>query len=310
MKNNKGYYSWIHSMKNAAMESHFIGQQKLNEAKEASQGKKRQLNEAREDKNWEGPNLPREEFYKLAKQIADLLKQDGGITPESIQKAGGDPEEYKKVRELKVKDTNMDGTANASDVVAANKLDAADGVPNTKIGPNFTNPLGAQARLEMGYGVEGDEELARGEEPLHVRKAREAEMERRAEDEDYGRRAGMPDEDKPFRMMESLNQKISRILREEEEPVRKQSDKPTSRRGQSPGKSEKIRGYEINAESGVPGTEKTVGEGGVNFEALVDIYKNPHKYPENIAKAVRDSFEDIFSKGEGLEDADFYYGKD
>lgn len=31
MKNNKGYYSWIHSMKNAAMQSHFNGQKMLNE---------------------------------------------------------------------------------------------------------------------------------------------------------------------------------------------------------------------------------------------------------------------------------------
>lgn len=34
MKNNKGYYSWIHSMKNAAMESHFKGKQMINEATE------------------------------------------------------------------------------------------------------------------------------------------------------------------------------------------------------------------------------------------------------------------------------------
>jgi len=201
MKNNKGYYSWIHSMKNAAMESHFNGQKMINEAKEVSQGRKRQLNENRENNDWEGPNLPREDFYKLAKQIADLLKQDGGITPESIKRAGGDPEEYQKIRDLKVKDANNDGIENASDVVTANNLDAADGVQDTKIGPRFTNPIGAQARLEMGQGVPGDEELVAKLKP-------EADV----EDEDYWRRTMMPDEFSTVR--ESVSNKIFKFLNE------------------------------------------------------------------------------------------------
>lgn len=218
MKNNKGYYSWIHSLNEAAIKSQYEGQRIINEAKEVSKGKKKQLNENRKDDNWEGPNLPREEFYKLAKQISDLLKQDGGITPESIERAGGDPAEYAKIRDLKVKDANNDGIVNVSDVVSANNLDAADGVQDTKIGPRFTNPLGAQARLEMGHGVEGDEELARGEEPLHVRKARDAEMERRYQEEEDGRLAGLPDfENKPAwrgmgKAFESINRKIGKMI--------------------------------------------------------------------------------------------------
>ena len=201
MKNNKGYYSWIHSLNEAAINSHQIGQRMINEAKEVSQEKRKQLNESREDDKWEGPNLPREEFYKLAKQIADLLKQDGGITPESIQRAGGDPAEYARIRDLKVNDSNNDGVVNTSDVVAANNLDAADGVQDTKIGPRFTNPLGAQARLEMGYGVPGDEELAAKLEP-----------EVDTEDEDYYRRTMMPDE---FTVMrESVSNKIFKFLSE------------------------------------------------------------------------------------------------
>lgn len=223
MKNNKGYYSWIHSLNEAALNSHQRGQRMINEAKEVSKGKKKQLNESREDDKWEGPNLPREEFANLAKQIADLLKQDGGITPESIERAGGDPAEYARIRDLKVNDANNDGIKDASDVVAANNLDAADGVQDTKVkvGPRFTNPLAAQARLEMGHGVEGDEELAA------KLNAKLDEPEPDMEDEDYWRRTMSPDENDVIG--ESLNQKISRILREEEEPVRKQSGRPAPR---------------------------------------------------------------------------------
>lgn len=284
MKNNKGYYSWIHSMKNAAMESHFKGKQMINEAKEVSQGKKKQLNEAREDENWEGPNLPREDFYKLAKQIADLLKQDGGITPESIQRAGGDPTEYAKIRDLKVKDANNDGTVNASDVDVTNKLDAADGVPDTKIGPRFTNPLAAQARLEMGHGVEGDEELAA------KLKTNSDEPEPDMEDKDYLRRTMMPDENTVMR--ESLNQKISRILREGNaaQDVRKaMSSKRPIRGTTTPGAVESVSRF-----GDMP---FEFSKGGVHpLAKILDVLSNPNKHPKEHVMFAQDALNAIQSE--------------
>jgi hypothetical protein len=176
MKNNKGYYNWIHSMKNAAMESHLKGCEMINEANEKK----------------------------------DVSK----TTPKTIKTAGGDPSVYVEIRRAKhaeklkqlkdMKPTDVDGSGyvDAFDVEEKNAEDAADGVQDTKVGPNFTNPIAAQARIETGNAVSGDEKLA----------AKLSDEEHDEEDEDYWRREMMPSEHTV--MGESVNQKISRMLKE------------------------------------------------------------------------------------------------
>ena len=228
MKNNKGYYNWIHSMKNAAMESHFNGQKMLTEAKRSMGGghmtERGQRSQSHEERAAAGigrllrdigisdetikANLPK--ILGAGKETSmkpeDFVGYEG--TDPSYENLKFDPAVYaelkaeKEAEDLKVPDVTGDNVTNVDDVIAKNKLDNADGVQDTKVGPKFTNPIGAEARLEMGFGVPGDEELAA--------KLKQPEVEQ-DEDEDYWRRTMMADENTV--MKESLNQKISRLLK-------------------------------------------------------------------------------------------------
>lgn len=96
MKNNKGYYSWIHAMKNAAMESHFKGKQMINEEK----ARRGQFNP-----DDFGPNKPVDHGKpqidpKVVRAAAQVLAKEP-TTPHSIELAGGDAGEYAKIRREK-----------------------------------------------------------------------------------------------------------------------------------------------------------------------------------------------------------------
>jgi hypothetical protein len=160
MKNNKGYYSWIHSMKNAAMESHFKGRQIINEEK----AKKASFDAAKfaasmptgpvaHGKPDIDPNVVRAAAQVLAKEPT---------TPHSISLAGGDAAEYAKIRREKHAeklkdvsqaqahyasepyqhdlkpthhDVDMDGDVDAEDSVEANTFKAA--IDTRKAPPSF-----------------------------------------------------------------------------------------------------------------------------------------------------------------------------
>jgi hypothetical protein len=149
------------------------------------------------------PVLGGEEYEDLG----DVSKRELG-SPASAEEIG----EYEKINQERLHgnvqpsgDLNNDGTVDAQDVA----MDASDNVMGNKqgsVGPKFTNPLAAQARLEMGHGAPGDEELA-------------AKLRPSDEDEDEGYDM-TPDENdatllRKYNMKESISQKISRILNEE-----------------------------------------------------------------------------------------------
>jgi hypothetical protein len=104
------------------------------------------------------PVLGGEEYEDLG----DTSKRELG-KPASSEEIG----EYETINQERLHgsvqpsgDLNDDGTIDAQDVA----MDASDNVMgNNKgsVGPRFTNPLAAQARIEAGFPAEGDEELAK-----------------------------------------------------------------------------------------------------------------------------------------------------
>lgn len=121
MKNNKGYYSWIHSMKNAAMQSHFNGQKMLNEATEVEPTTEASLRRAGVDD--EGIAI----YKQILAQKQEMASRDVKVKPEpgaegpakgpmsadvyAMKKSGMDA---KPVTD----DLTGDGVADAQDVAA------------------------------------------------------------------------------------------------------------------------------------------------------------------------------------------------
>jgi hypothetical protein len=141
MKNNKGYYSWIHSMKNAAMESHFKGQQQLNESSDA------EIKKAIEADRTGRASSEAAKIAQLLKQSQELEARQraeimqgrlsrvptGGESSRAEARAHASAMRKTQVRDVQPVDTNMNGIVSAADVVAHNKLDFADGSPDTHL---------------------------------------------------------------------------------------------------------------------------------------------------------------------------------
>ncbi len=164
MKNNKGYYSWIHSMKNAALESHFKGREMINEAKKRTDD-----------------NSDSEDRYdpKIAAELAKLRQERAGqftselersrraeeaqkaeaMRPLSLDVEGAEElpdvgiQAHRRAmrKDLGVEDLNGDGVKDANDVVA----DGQDGVMgNQRIPAGLPKAQWAAAR-----GIQGTKGL-------------------------------------------------------------------------------------------------------------------------------------------------------
>jgi hypothetical protein len=216
MKNNKGYYGWIHSLNQAAIESHIKGREMLAEQKarkivsgtpqsQALQQKMAPVAPVQHGKPDVDPAVVRAAAQVLSKEPT---------TPHSISLAGGDAGEYAKIRREKHAhhlatkavannlqpipvDADGDGDAGDADDVADTAVSFQNSIETGKTPPSF----------RWAHGYDSPEDMD----------AHHAEMERRYEEEDYGRRSMMPNEDKPYHTgmkAESVSYKISKMLNE------------------------------------------------------------------------------------------------
>jgi hypothetical protein len=165
---NQGYYSWIHTLKSAAMEARQRGIQ-LNEEKArkiTDPSKQAELAKGLE------PIKPVEHGKPdvdpaAARAMAQVLAASGKTTPKTIQQAGGDVGAYVDLRRTKHAellaqkaraqapiDVEPSGDANAVE------LDAQDGVIEDPDMPQPNFGLAAQARVEAGNALPGDVERA------------------------------------------------------------------------------------------------------------------------------------------------------
>lgn len=217
MKNNEGYYSWIHSLNRAALDAQNKGREMLAEQKarkiEAGSQKFQALQQQMQPAKAVDHGKP-DVDPAVVRAAAQVLSKEP-TTPHSISLAGGDAAEYAKIRREKhgevlaskksaldlqpiQADADGDGDAGDADDVSAHAV-------------NFQNSIETHREklpsFNWAHGYDSPEDMA----------AHHAELERRYEEEEYGRRAGMPDEDKPFHSgmkMESVSQKISKMLNE------------------------------------------------------------------------------------------------
>jgi len=271
MKNNKGYYSWIHSMKNAAMESHFKG--------------RKMINESMSDEEYE--KLPQAERIRLAGGDADLFLQMQAAKEakrkkpleRSAKEEIARKQEIMSPRAKRLRELEDSEDERAADAAAMRSLQPKDKDLEPAGDLNADGMANAQdVAIDAANNVMGDQEPS--ESP---------------EDADYWRRTMMPDEHTVIH--ESISEMIFKMLgessEEDEEHITTETHKRKTRlRKGTKTPSRKIEG---GFELGIPGEGRRISPGGVNWEALVDVYRNPKKYPPNIAKAVADAFKDSFS---------------
>jgi hypothetical protein len=128
MKNNKGYYSWIHSINNAALQSQFKGQKMLNEAKAI----KKPFDKAKFD-----ASMPKQTPVVSGSKPTAASDQNylEPTTPGTINLGGGNVGEYVKLRRMYHKEkmaqmAQSKGPVNATPAGNANAVaaDAQDGV--------------------------------------------------------------------------------------------------------------------------------------------------------------------------------------
>ncbi len=193
MKNNKGYYSWIHSMKNAAMESHFNGQKMLKEAREDDYDPEvaARIAALRSGRASEIEALRQRTAEIEAAQRAEIMS--GRISPVS---AGG--ESAKK--EAKAHARAMKKSGLSKDVKPADDL-TGDGVADAQdVAVDASNNV--MGDEEADYAAEfADEMQGAGQGALSIRFKQEGEKESEKEEEI------------PQIRIESVNQKISRFFK-------------------------------------------------------------------------------------------------
>jgi len=337
---NQGYYSWIHSLKSAAMDARskgieMINEQKAQRASGAAKAKmEAQLNApppppptrkldvagkgygGKDEEIIDVPGIGRYPKSRIEGEMAIEINRAMEAdepdfekpTAHSVNLASGDPGAFAKTTRLKKAEVRAQvaqarGPVDAKPAGNAQAVedDASDGVmaDPENLGQEFITrlpkfSLAALARVEAGNAQPGDVELAKNAEPPLMSVEDELKMLQDEEEEaweakeedrllkDYSGRTGEVRMESKY-----VNQIISDLLNEEEDSVRKQSDARPVRGG-------KPRKGKIRRDPNLPGTEKTISRGGLNFDLLVDIYKNPQKYPSNVSSAVQGSFRDMF----------------
>lgn len=299
MKNNKGYYGWIHSMKNAAMESQFKAQQMLNEEKAI----KKPFDKAKFDASMpKQPPVVSDDEPTVTTDRTYLEPTGAG----TISLADGDVGLYVKLRRMRhaeemAQRAQANGPVNAAPAGNANAVeaDAQDGV---MADPEFV-PEPDRVHPEPWYKTPGEAAAAVSALNLQMKPRtpeEEAKADQQAADEEE-----MENIRREIRSMGESRKIVSSIInkilqenedRDPERAPRKQSDRPKERKGKSVGKIEST----MAPMTTIPGEGRTIRKGGVNFKALLDVYNNPTKYPPNISQAVQASFKDIFERGLGL----------
>lgn len=227
MKNKNGYYSWIHKLNSAVMQSNQIGKKMLAEAK----GEKG-FDSIASGLAAEYPRdvrIDRKDVGKSSQQIFDQLRAEkealgtlhklsaeglAALTPKAAtsQNTTSAPVLPKSTKRTTI-DLNNDGVVNDTDA----HIDDMDGQPGDN-NSSFSDAtpsrlpsylLAAQARLEAGYGLPGDEERVRQHEL-------EQEEKSYGEDEEARRDLGLPPgsgEGPRTRLGESVSDKIKRLLK-------------------------------------------------------------------------------------------------
>jgi hypothetical protein len=327
---NKGYYSWIHTLKSAAMDARQKGIEMINEekAKRASGAAKakmeaqlnapppppptRKLDVAgkgyggRDEEIIDVPGLGRYPKSRVEGEMAIEINRamDAGEpdfekpSVHGVDMASGDPGAFARLTRMKRAEVRAQvaqarGPVDAKPAGNANAV-VRDGSDNVMADPEDGNEfitrlpkfsLAALARAEAGNAQPGDVELAKNAEPPLMspedelkwhQDEREAAWEAEEEDrllKDYSGRTGEVRMESKY-----VNQLITNLLNEEDEDsIRKQTD------------TEPIRGGKPGT-----GTENIFSTDKLNFKQLVDIYKNPHKYPPHFVAGVRAAFQDVF----------------
>ena len=198
MKNNKGYYGWIHSLNQAAMQSQQNGFRMINEAKAAKitdpaqRAKLMGQMPVAQTVNPEAPSAH-------PADVIDTIARLGKTSASTIALADGDVGEYKKIKNMKQAEklaqmAQKQGPVDAKPTGDAQEVedDAQDGVmadPDSRL-PSYA--IAAQARAETKAIDDADAEMDMEEDEDARRWS------------DYTGRTG--------EVHESLSQKISRIL--------------------------------------------------------------------------------------------------
>jgi hypothetical protein len=173
MKNNKGYYHWIHSLNQASQQVQYNNAKLLHEAMYnptvsgetgLKTGRTRIHGSSRASLGGLGGMIPTGGVGFGGEEYEDL-----GDTP-----AGpGDPLTQNQLAQIhrmsaKRRAKAPHRTAKAEDAGASAARHAAETAETTRnlfasaanVSPKFRSPIGAQARIEAGHGVPGDVELA------------------------------------------------------------------------------------------------------------------------------------------------------
>lgn len=181
MKNNKGYYNWIHDLKAASVEAHVKGKVMLEESMQSSLGKtKLGVNPADLEKahqelmtSTDGPGRPPKGPHINPQFPADVSKSSAQIYAEILA--------AKKAKNLQPTDVDItgEGQVDASDVAADasdNEIDNDDNPIDPRL-MKPTTPLAREARAEAGHETEEDRSIEREERAADYEASREAEEE-------------------------------------------------------------------------------------------------------------------------------------
>jgi hypothetical protein len=165
MKNTKGYYSWIHSLKAASVEAHFKGKVMLEEsilAKTKIGINPADLQRAHQElmTSSDGPGRPPKGPHINPEYKTDATKTSAEIYAEILAS--------KKTRDAKPTgvDITGDGQVDANDVAADaedNNMEDDDNIIDPSMVRKTSN-IARQARAEAGFETEEDKELAAQED--------------------------------------------------------------------------------------------------------------------------------------------------
>jgi hypothetical protein len=269
MKNNKGYYSWIHSLKQAAMQSHTKGAEMLSEAR------------------------------KRVEQGMDL---DAKAAIDAEIRARGER------RALSAKELAAAGDANDVAAEAQEDEDG-DHIPNLadpdSVNTNFNVPMEPTTRVhpEQWYKTKEEAEEAARVMGAHYRGETAPEEEDFVPPHEEKPAAAGGAWSKPATFKESVNKKIKKIISEMrgEEPVRDlpvMGERGTLKTGQS-GESAGLLGQRLPTDllNNINPTQRNP-QGIIRH--LIQVVENPQEHPPHhfkIANEILSTMGDVYKRG-------------
>ncbi len=311
MKNNKGYYSWIHSMKQAAMESHFKGRKMLSEQKEKSEEYFKEVGKAlvrpgeapvvHPDYPEEASMTSAQTYEKIkAEKMArgegrNLKRTRGGendVVPagdanavhvdaqDGVMGDEGDDDELgaDQFEVSRFKDVSW-----KREMMTAPDMAMPSGKPATK--PGKTSPIAARARVEAGFALPGDKEIVDADEREYMDSLEPPARYREIARPDG--KIGLEDMD------ENVNTKLKRIISEMrgEEPVRDlpvRGERGTMKTGQS-GESAGLLGQRLPTDL-INKIEPTQRNPEGIIKHLIQVIENPNEHPAHHYKIANEIF--------------------